>query len=208
MNESSDSGPSSPSARASRGPRPFRCDISLQNPNRYPAVKAAELRPWLAELLAELAPRAGSLAVRFCGERAMRAVNRDFRGIDKATDVLSFPGDLPPAGEPASFGQRPAAPPPAGTPAAPVFPGLPGDHLGDLLISVPTAVRQAAELGHSAETELRILLLHGILHCLGYDHEIDDGTMSRVEGELRRRFVGEIGFIEDSSESPIEGFAS
>lgn len=208
MNESSDSGPSSPSrgeassrstfpgasSGASGGPRPVRCDIFLQNPNRYPEVEAAELRPWLAAVLAELAPEAGSFAVRFCGDRAMRATNREYRGFDKTTDVLSFAGDLPPRGGAALFGKPAAAAAPA------PFPGFAGEHLGDLLIAVPTAVRQAAELGHGVGLELRVLLLHGILHCLGYDHEVDDGTMNRVEAELRRRFVGEISFIEGSIE--------
>ncbi len=209
MNESSDSGPSSPSPGAPSGERSLRCDISLQNPNRYAEVKPAELRPWLAAVLAELAPEAGSFAVRFCGDRAMRATNRDYRGFDKTTDVLSFAGDLPPSGDASRFGKPPLPPP--SRPAFPGFPAIPGfagDHLGDLLIAVPTAARQAAELGHTLDVELRVLLLHGILHCLGYDHEVDDGTMNRVEAELRRRFVGEIGFIEGPSEGSIEGFQS
>ena len=58
--------------------------------------------------------------------------------------------------------------------------------MGDILISVPTARRQAAEAGHPVEREIRILLLHGLLHCMGYDHETDDGAMERLERKLRR----------------------
>ena len=69
------------------------------------------------------------------------------------------------------------------------FPGEERGHLGDVAISVATARRQARELGHGIERELRILTLHGLLHCLGYDHERDDGTMDRLEARLRARFI-------------------
>lgn len=132
-------------------------EIALQNPNRYPEARARRLRPWLERLLDELAPDAASLGVRFCGDREMRRVNRQFRDKDKPTDVLSFEGDE--------------------------------GHLGDILISVPTARRQAAAAGHSAERELMVLLLHGVLHCLGYDHETDQGEMERLERRLRRKWI-------------------
>lgn len=136
---------------------PEEREIALQNPNRYPEARARRLRPWLERLLDELAPDAASLGVRFCGDREMRRVNRQFRDKDKTTDVLSFPGEE--------------------------------GHLGDILISVPTARRQAAEAGHPAERELMVLLLHGVLHCLGYDHETDQGEMERLERRLRRRWI-------------------
>jgi probable rRNA maturation factor len=134
-------------------------EIVLQNPNRYPEAGARRLRPWLSSLLAAVAPETGTLGVRFASDRELRRINRSFRGKDYATDVLSFPGD------------------PAGI------------HLGDILISVPTARRQAAAAGHSGEQELRILLLHGVLHCLGYDHETDSGQMERLERRLRRTWI-------------------
>jgi probable rRNA maturation factor len=136
-------------------------DIIIQNPNRYPEASAQRLRPWLTRLVAELAPTADSLGVRFAGDRALRRANRTFRAKDTTTDVLSFPG---------GDGQE-------------------GRHLGDILISVPTARRQAAAAGHGVDRELRILLLHGLLHCLGYDHESDDGTMERLERRLRRSWI-------------------
>jgi rRNA maturation RNase YbeY len=136
-------------------------EISLDNPNRYPEVDRGALGSWLSELLADLAPQADSLAVRFVGSRAMRLLNSTYRDIDGATDVLSFPGESTPEGR----------------------------HLGDLAIAVPVARRQAKELGHSAERELRCLLLHGVLHCLGHDHEADDGEMDSLELQLRARWV-------------------
>ena len=70
-----------------------RVDLALDNPCGYADVRRRQLRPWLTELLGELAPEAASFAVRFTSDREMRRLNRDFRGKDKATDVLSFPGD-------------------------------------------------------------------------------------------------------------------
>jgi probable rRNA maturation factor len=136
------------------------CEIVLLNPNHYPEAGTRRLRPWLAPLVAELSPEAGSLGVRFVGDREMRRVNRQFRGMDKTTDVLSFPDD-------------------------------PADHLGDILISIPTARRQAEAAEHGVDREVKILLLHGVLHCLGYDHETDQGEMERLERKLRRTWIQE-----------------
>ncbi len=135
------------------------CEIVLLNPNHYPETAARRLRPWLTALVAALAPAAESLGARFVGDREMRRVNRQFRAKDATTDVLSFPGDEA------------------------------DDHLGDLLISVPAARRQAAAAGHSVDRELRVLLLHGVLHCLGHDHETDHGEMERLERRLRKTWI-------------------
>jgi probable rRNA maturation factor len=156
-------GPGSASGRGQGGEQGVRgvWDLVLQNPNRYPEAGTRRLRPWLERLLCSLVPAAAgaerSLGVRFAGDREMRRVNRDFRGKDKTTDVLSFPGEE--------------------------------EHVGDILISVPTARRQAAEAGHPVEREIKILLLHGLLHCMGYDHETDDGAMERLERKLRRAWI-------------------
>ena len=129
------------------------------NPNHYPETGVRRLRPWLARLVAELAPQAQSLGARFVSDREMRQTNRHYRGKDETTDVLSFPGDE--------------------------------GHLGDVLIAVPAARRQAAAAGHSVDVEIKTLLLHGALHCLGYDHETDQGEMERLERKLRRRWIAE-----------------
>jgi probable rRNA maturation factor len=134
------------------------CEIVLLNPNHYPETGVRRLRPWLSTLVAELAPAARSLGVRFVSDREMRQENRHFRAQDKTTDVLSFPGDE--------------------------------GHLGDVLIAVPVARRQAAAAGHEVAAEIKTLLLHAVLHCLGYDHETDRGEMARLERRLRRRWIG------------------
>jgi probable rRNA maturation factor len=141
-------------------------ELQLDNPCGYGEVRRRQLRPWLTALLGELAPDAASFAVRFTSDREMQRLNRGFRGKDKSTDVLSFPAAVVPQGR---HGE--------------------GRHLGDVVIAVPTARRQAAALGHGVERELRTLLLHGVLHCLGHDHEADDGAMDRLERRLRRRWL-------------------
>src|SRR6185436_18482424 len=72
---------------------PRSVDLTLDNPCGYAEVRRRQLRPWLVALLGELAPEAGSFAVRFTSDREMRRLNRDFRGKDRPTDVLSFPGE-------------------------------------------------------------------------------------------------------------------
>ena len=99
------------------------------------------------------------------GDTELRRLNRDFRGNDYTTDVLSFPA--------------------AG-----------GSSLGDIAISLGRARAQAREFGHSVEDEIRILMLHGVLHLLGYDHESDSGRMARAEKRWRGRLGLPNGLIE------------
>jgi len=111
----------------------------------------------------------GSVGIALVSDAAMRRLNRDYRRLDYATDVLSFPADGHPG---PGFGP---------------FDGLRARPLGDLAIALGVARRQAREHGHALRTELRVLALHGILHLLGYDHDTDRGQMQRLEERLRRR---------------------
>jgi probable rRNA maturation factor len=99
----------------------------------------------------------------------LRRLNREFRGKDQVTDVLSFPGSRLPAAGPC---------------------------LGDLAISLPRARAQAREFGHTVEREVQILMLHGVLHLLGMDHETDGGRMARAEKFWRTRLGLPDGLIE------------
>ncbi|HVC20799.1 MAG TPA: rRNA maturation RNase YbeY [Vicinamibacterales bacterium] len=125
----------------------------------------------------------GAVTVALVSDARVRALNRRFRGVDRATDVLSFPGD----GQGAPGRSAAAWPhPPAGEPP----------HLGDVVIAAGVAARQARRAGHSRLTELRVLALHGLLHLAGYDHERDDGRMARLERRLRRKGGLREGLIE------------
>jgi probable rRNA maturation factor len=109
----------------------------------------------------------GEVNVLLADDKTLRRLNRSFLGKDKATDVLSFPAG-----------------------ATAVFFGEPGaeEMAGDVAISLETAARQAARYGHSLRDEVRVLMLHGVLHLAGFDHERDKGEMAAREGELRREF--------------------
>ena len=97
-----------------------------------------------------------SATIAFVSDNKIRTLNRQFRGVDKATDVLSFPADEK-------------------------------LNLGDIAVSVDTAAVQAKDNGLSFENEIAQLILHGLLHLCGYDHETDNGEMNRFELRLRRR---------------------
>ena len=115
----------------------------------------------------------GQVTVLLTTDAAIRRLNRQFRGKDKATDVLSFPAE-----------------------------GVGAEQIaGDLAISVPTALHQAIERGHSLSTEVKVLILHGLLHLAGYDHEADTGQMARRERLLRARLGLPHGLIERADES-------
>jgi rRNA maturation RNase YbeY len=138
---------------------PRALDVVLLNRQKRRAVSAPRLRRVLRA--AGRAQRvSGELALVLAGDGLLRRLNRQYRGKDEPTDVLSFPGE---GGE---------------------------QGLGDIVISVATAERNARRLGRTLAQELDVLALHGFLHVLGYDHETDDGTMDRLEGRLRRRLLG------------------
>lgn len=117
-----------------------------------------------AERALKVVPADGAGAVvAFVSDRLMRDLNRRWRGKVGTTDVLSFPA-----------GQE-------------EFEKGEGLSLGDVVISVEQAARQAAEHGLDFEGEVRQLILHGLLHLCGYDHETDGGEMNALELRLRRR---------------------
>lgn len=101
-----------------------------------------------------------SFTVAFVSDKKMREMNFNFRGKNSTTDVLSFPFEAD------EFDRK-------------------DDNLGDIAISLEQAVRQAFENNLDLETEIKQLILHGVLHLCGYDHETDDGEMNRRELELR-----------------------
>ena len=150
--------------------------------------RADRLRRWLAGAAPESA-RGGEVVVALVCDRKMRDLNRQYRGIDRATDVLSFPvtaAVAPDAGiDAAADGAQGAGNGSAGV-LAQTAPAAGERHLGDIVIATGVARRQARAAGHRLGAELRCLALHGLLHVLGYDHERDTGQMERLERRLRR----------------------
>jgi probable rRNA maturation factor len=137
--------------------------VPRQRAYRVPAARLAAFAGRLTRLVPP--PDATAVTIVLAGDATVRRLNAEFRGKNATTDVLSFafgPGELP-------DGERP---------------------LGEIVVSVTQAHRQAKAAGRSLAREIRILVIHGYLHLLGYDHEVDDGTMMRLQARLVRRLLG------------------
>lgn len=148
--------------------------------NRQRAVRVARrpLELFLARVKQALGLGAADVSICFVSDTEMARMNEAFRRKKGPTDVLSFPAMHRRAPVSLARGRRPGRRVPQAK--AEVF-------LGDIAISPATARRNAKKLGRTVRSELRVLILHGVLHLLGYDHETDRGQMNRVEGRLRRR---------------------
>lgn len=119
-----------------------------------------------AQVLRQRVARGREFHCRITNDAELQTLNNQFCGKDYPTDVLSFPAD-------------------------------PGDErIGDIAVSLNRARAQAREFGHSAEDELRILLLHGVLHLTGLDHESDSGQMRRAESRWRKKLGLPVTLIE------------
>jgi probable rRNA maturation factor len=141
---------------------------SVSGPDKNKKIPSARtLTRFLSEAQSAVRLK-GEVTVLLTTNPAIRKLNRNFRGKDKSTDVLSFPAE-----------------------------GIGAEEIaGDLAISVPTALKQAIEQNHSLSTEIKVLILHGLLHLAGYDHETDEGKMARRERLLRSKLGLPQGLIE------------
>ena len=137
--------------------------IEIVNRQRKVRVDEERWRVFAERTLKVVPARGAGATVAFVSDRAMRELNRRWRGKRGTTDVLSFPS-----------GQE-------------EFERGEGASLGDVVISVEQAARQAAEHGLDFVNEVEQLILHGLLHLCGYDHERDGGEMNALELRLRRR---------------------
>ncbi len=135
--------------------------------NKLPGIRESVLQRF-ASRAAAAARLPGKISVLVTDNRELRSLNRRFRHKGTPTDVLSFPAGA----------------------------GAVSDFAGDIAISADIAAANALQLGHSAIEEIKILILHGVLHLAGYDHEHDNGTMQRKEVQLRRAFKLPLGLIE------------
>ena len=130
--------------------------IEVVNRQRRLKIDTAAWTTFATKALATIGNGESSATIAFISDKRIRELNRQFRGVDKSTDVLSFPGEDP-------------------------------NNLGDVAISLETAARQAKDNGLSFDNEIAQLILHGLLHLSGYDHETDNGEMNRLELKLRRQ---------------------
>jgi probable rRNA maturation factor len=136
--------------------------VYLSNATRRSGLDLRSIERTVSALLAAIDERESSISVSFVRDPKIRELNREFRGLDKPTDVLSFP--LVEPGDAYAGAER---------------------LLGDIVISVDTARRQAADYDASLDNEVRRLLIHGVLHLLGHDH-LEPVERATMEAEERR----------------------
>lgn len=142
--------------------------IEVINRQRVKAVDLKRAAQLARAVLNKIGEGEAALTISFIRDRQMRQLNREYRGFDKPTDVLSFAyHEADDELEAAESSQ----------------------HLGDLVISVETAERYAGELALSFAREIEYLVIHGTLHLAGYDHETDNGEMNRLERRLRKQLL-------------------
>jgi len=141
---------------------PFMIDWSSRSKMRGPGEQS--LGKLLNGLRDRLAPSAQGISLTYVDDRGMRKLNREHRGKNATTDVLSFPS----------------------SPEQGAFP-----HLGDIVISLPTAEKMAKKFGVSRRREVETLVIHGFLHLCGYDHEKDAGEMMALQAQIERDLLEE-----------------
>ena len=134
----------------------------IVNRQRRVPVALHPLQQFYERVRRELGFAPGSVTVQLMSDQSMARLNRKFRQKRGPTDVLSFPAN---GGRPARKAQ----------------------YIGDIAISPETARRNARDFSSSLPAELRILVLHGMIHLAGFDHETDHGEMDRLERRLRKR---------------------
>ena len=132
--------------------------IEVVNRQRRLKVDTGAWVIFVEKALKAIGKSGASVTIAFVSDQSIRRLNQQFRAINKATDVLSFPADGPNK-----------------------------KNLGDIAVSVDTATAQAKENGLTFDTEIAQLMLHGLLHLCGYDHETDNGEMNSLELRLRKR---------------------
>lgn len=137
--------------------------IEFINKQRRRHLQMDRWRDVAERALAALGTSDAGVTIAFVSDRSIQELNRRFREKNRPTDVLSFPSEQAP------------------------FEINQGRNLGDIVISVERAAAQAAEHGMEFEDEISQLILHGLIHLHGYDHETDDGEMNSLELELREK---------------------
>jgi probable rRNA maturation factor len=150
---------------------PSGAPSAIENRQRSVRVAVRPLGAFLREVVRELGLHEDCVAIRLINDKQMSRLNHQYRNKPRTTDVLSFPAEE--RRQPSDLQSR--------------IKKLRGSFLGDIAISPVVARRNARAYGRPLHHEFRILILHGVLHLLGYDHETDRGEMDRVETRLRRR---------------------
>lgn len=139
--------------------------IEVVNQQRYKRIDRKRWEEFARQAMQKVAKEHEGVTIAFVSNRKIRELNKRFRKLDKTTDVLSFPTD--------NDNDR--------------FSDSSNPMLGEIAIAVERAAEQASENGLEFDQEIAQLILHGLLHLCGYDHETDNGEMNRLELQLRRK---------------------
>ena len=159
---------SAPSKQQTANSKLSSAEVEIINKQRLYQLAPKAIAALGQALLARLDRNHNTVTITFIRDRAMQQLNRDYRNTNTPTDVLAF-----------AYHERMSDNEPDHNP----------DFLGDVIISVETAARYAHEQGISFETEINWLVMHGLLHLAGYDHETDNGEMRRLERRLRKELL-------------------
>ena len=143
-------------------------EIEIVNKQRLHLIARQPVQQLGQNVLAQIDRQDCKATITFLRDATMQQLNRDYRNLDKPTDVLAF-----------AYHEQMSDNEPDHNPG----------FLGDVIISVETAARYAREQGISLETEINWLVIHGLLHLAGYDHETDNGEMRRLERRLRKELL-------------------
>jgi probable rRNA maturation factor len=156
--------------------------VSLDVSPKRRDLKASELEEFAQRALRAMKLKHGGFGILITGSGQLQQLNLRFRGKNQPTDVLSFPA--------AAFNQKG---------------DFPFVHTGDIAISADIAADNAQRYGHSLSDEIEILMLHGMLHLSGLDHESDDGEMAKRELQLRQKLGLPSGLIQRAKSRPQQG---
>ncbi|MBP7552557.1 MAG: rRNA maturation RNase YbeY [Spirochaetes bacterium] len=143
-------------------------DISYQKEEFKKIISIKQIEEWSKEIIKQVRMENIFFSIFFCDDQTMTDLNKNYRNIDKTTDVLSFSQI---EGEEIIWTNK--------------------KFIGDIVISMPQAVRQSEEIGKPALSEVKFLILHGFLHLLGYDHETDNGEMDKIQKDIYLKISGE-----------------
>ncbi|MEY4167341.1 MAG: hypothetical protein RIR52_1165 [Acidobacteriota bacterium] len=184
VKSASDSGNSRKTKQDTAGRTDAASPVEVINRQRSHQIDRQRVAGLAQSVLDAINEPAASLSIIFVRDRRMRELNRQWRGMDRPTDVLSF-----------AYHENDEE-------NGPLAMGDECQHLGDVVISVETAERYAAKYGISFGREIDQLIIHGTLHLAGYDHETDEGQMNRLEKRLRRKLLPEDGEAGSHSAGP------
>lgn len=159
----------------------------IVNRQRRIALAIEPLSDFLLRAQQELGFPESAVTVRLISDSAMAQLNRRFRGKSGPTDVLSFPANAEPPRRSSLRRTNRSAGGHSAQRGSDRMRIEAADYVGDIAVSPETARRNAQRYSRSLPAELRILVLHGLIHLAGFDHETDQGQMERLERRLRRR---------------------